>query len=245
MAGGKYVSVHIPATGKKRGRPRGSTKKKAATVTISAKPAKRSYKSGLVTGFNPVPYMPYKKIIKMPYDMEFITLSSGFIYNTFRSNSCHDPDWSGGGHQPRGWDQIKTFYKYYRVLSCMAYARFSWDRDADNSHVVGIYVDQDSSFDFNNSADLYERNGFRTTKLLTGDKARVVWCKQYVPINKMTVNGLSVDRIPTDSNPVNAAPYIHVFTCPNNVTTPTAYVRVHVKLIYKVIVFEPVDVGGS
>ena len=35
-------------------------------------------------------------------------------YN-FRSNSCYDPNFSGIGHQPRGFDQIMSMYQYLAV----------------------------------------------------------------------------------------------------------------------------------
>lgn len=35
---------------------------------------------------------------------------------TFRANDLYDPDLSGAGHQPRGFDQYCTFYRRFRVM---------------------------------------------------------------------------------------------------------------------------------
>lgn len=49
--------------------------------------------------------------------------------HSFRCNGCEDPDVTGAGHQPRGWDQMKTLYKQYRVvgsdISCIFYSTSS------------------------------------------------------------------------------------------------------------------------
>lgn len=36
----------------------------------------------------------------------------------FRLNSLYDPDFTGIGHQPRGFDQMMAFYQKYRVYGC-------------------------------------------------------------------------------------------------------------------------------
>jgi len=37
-------------------------------------------------------------------------------FNIFRGNSCYDPDYTGAGVQPYGWDQLcPTFYTHYNV----------------------------------------------------------------------------------------------------------------------------------
>jgi hypothetical protein len=59
---------------------------------------------------------------------KFIYRDSGFTGDTtagnglqclqqFRGNSCFDPDYTGVGVQPYGWDQIAAIYGRYRVVS--------------------------------------------------------------------------------------------------------------------------------
>lgn len=45
-----------------------------------------------------------------------------------RLNSIFDPDFTGGGHQPYGRDQLAGLYARYRVLSC-SYAIQAWSSD--------------------------------------------------------------------------------------------------------------------
>lgn len=40
------------------------------------------------------------------------------VHYDFRLNSLYDPDFSGAGHQPRGFDQMMAFYQKFRVYAC-------------------------------------------------------------------------------------------------------------------------------
>lgn len=50
---------------------------------------------------------------------ETFTINPGLAgvpgYYVFRSNSCYDPNLTGVGHQPRGYDQIMAMYQYLAV----------------------------------------------------------------------------------------------------------------------------------
>jgi len=64
---------------------------------------------------------------KLFYSTE-ITMDAGSgSYSTycFRANSLFDPDFTGGGHQPYGHDQLMEFYNYNRVKSSNIKVRFS------------------------------------------------------------------------------------------------------------------------
>jgi len=43
-------------------------------------------------------------------------LVNGVAYNTFKANGCYDPNATGVGHQPRGWDEHVSLYNKYVVL---------------------------------------------------------------------------------------------------------------------------------
>lgn len=59
------------------------------------------------------------QLVNLRYGSQFILDSTAVgTYGTyhFRANSCYDPDESGVGHQPRGFDQWSAFYDNYVVL---------------------------------------------------------------------------------------------------------------------------------
>lgn len=43
----------------------------------------------------------------------------------FRANSIHDPNSTGGGHQPRGFDELSVFYYHYVVLGSKCTVTFA------------------------------------------------------------------------------------------------------------------------
>ena len=51
-------------------------------------------------------------------NLAIVTGVLGTATNIFNLNSLYDPDRTGVGHQPRGFDQIKTLYNRYRVYGC-------------------------------------------------------------------------------------------------------------------------------
>lgn len=64
--------------------------------------------------------MPFKNhtIVTMKYSQFISVTTASGVYNetAFRMNSIFDPDFTGGGHQPYGYDAYATFYNKYRVL---------------------------------------------------------------------------------------------------------------------------------
>lgn len=66
-------------------------------------------------------------ITSMKYTETF-TLSSLVNAYRFRMNGGYDPNYTGGGHQPYGWDQLSAIYNRYRVISC------AWTINAVNTN---------------------------------------------------------------------------------------------------------------
>lgn len=69
---------------------------------------------GLVN--NALQPIPQRFIVKMKYADDVYANASGLY--TFNLNSIFDPNRTGAGHQPYGFDQFATLYNRYRVISC-------------------------------------------------------------------------------------------------------------------------------
>lgn len=78
-----------------------------------------------------------------------ITLNPTFstpAYHAFRANSLFDPDLSGTGHQPMGFDQYMGFYNHYNVSSSKIKATaWSGASDATGTAIVGIRTGSSAS----------------------------------------------------------------------------------------------------
>ncbi len=61
---------------------------------------------------------PDAMVLKLRYP-QILTVSTGVLFfNSFRGNGPFDPDSTGGGQQPGGFDQWASLYSRYRVTSC-------------------------------------------------------------------------------------------------------------------------------
>ncbi len=62
---------------------------------------------------------PVQRRVTLPYVQRFaISVVSGAVnFQQFRVNSAYDPDYTGTGHQPLGFDQWAQFYNHYVVES--------------------------------------------------------------------------------------------------------------------------------
>lgn len=91
--------------------PRKAFRKKAGR---KRRTAARSTTTVVNTALNPI---PQRYITKMKYSEYIDTSLTGGTYN-FNLNSLFDPNRSGIGHQPHGFDLLATMYNRYRVVSC-------------------------------------------------------------------------------------------------------------------------------
>lgn len=83
---------------------------------------RRRSKRQAVSNFSvsPIP-LQYKTRMKYVQTFKILTASgSDYAINTFRLNSIYDPDESGVGHQPYGYDTLEPLYNNYRVYKVHA-----------------------------------------------------------------------------------------------------------------------------
>ena len=63
------------------------------------------------------------------------------VHHYFRANSCYDPDQSGVGHQPLGFDEWSTFYNHYVVLgSKCSFTGSTASSTARSGYVQGVLL---------------------------------------------------------------------------------------------------------
>ena len=99
---------------------------------------------GVLGGF------PRKKFVKLRYADTFdLNAHTGsYDVKSFRCNSLHDPDKSGVGHQPAGFDRWAAVYEAHCVIGSKISATFATN-DATNSNpsYVGIKLSQNPLYD--------------------------------------------------------------------------------------------------
>lgn len=116
--------------------------------------------------------MPTKFVTKMRYCERFTVdpttggLAAAYV---FRANGLYDPNMTGTGHQPRGFDQLMAMYDHFVVLGSKITVTFNlWNTEAYNC-VVGICLKDQATTqaDANNYLEAGD-NSYRAISTKTG-----------------------------------------------------------------------------
>lgn len=152
----------------------------------------------------------------LPYVRAGNLSGAGIQTVVFRGNGMFDPDFSGVGQQPMGFDQWSAFYRRYRVLAynIKIYAG-QQDTSAGNDSSMVFISPQNTSTTFTDPLQLYEQQLIKK-KMITSNKGmdRTTF-ELYVDIAKM--RGVTREAIRSEqdygalntANPVNET-FIHV-----------------------------------
>lgn len=179
--------------------------------------------------------LPYAETIN-------ITGSAAGVYAyTYAANGLFDPNITGTGHQPMGFDQMMTFYNHYTVISSKIKVTFS------NQSSIDTYV----------GLEVSGSNTYSTDYTVHIENGEIVWAPLQ-PINvygnnatlSTSVNcakyqGMSPSIIMADpqmrgdaaSNPAELIYYLLPIWNPVSVTVPN--VIANILIVYDVIFHEP------
>nr|AGA18264.1 hypothetical protein [uncultured marine virus] len=119
----------------------------------STKREKRSKKRGsVITGYNsaksvlPGPLKNNVQVSMVYHDTFALDVGTGGIpaqYH-FSANSLFDPNATGVGHQPRGYDELMSLYERYAVLKAKITLSFA-NSETNKAVIVGVTMDDNTS----------------------------------------------------------------------------------------------------
>lgn len=208
------------------------------------KRAKRAHKRRPLTLNNVVTSLqPFASrfITKMKYAADVSTSAGGSYF--FNLNSIYDPDRSGGGHQPYGFDNLAAIYNRYRVISC------GWriTTTSGSGSVVQLgCIPSNSGITPVNFAELKEQPRAKYIVQLPGAGAAVLSGKTYIPtlVGRTKAQYMADDRYQAlvTTDPVEAA-VMQVHTA-NNSGTMSSFI-INVMLEYTVEFFDVNNVAQS
>lgn len=110
---------------------------------------KRYYKKkGVKAMFKINLHLPFGQSQKINHryleNIQLVTnLGNPAIYS-FRLNSLYDPNYTGAGHQPIGFDQLTPIFNSYTVIGARANIKV-WNRNASEFQGWGAYLSEDSN----------------------------------------------------------------------------------------------------
>jgi len=221
-------------------------KKKRPTTRrrIVRRKAKRSSTSMVVSKNSPI---PDRYMTRLKYT-ELVTLSYTGTnkYYQFNLNNLNDPNRTGSGHQPMGYDQLSSLYDKTRVHGC-AYEIILSNTNAayQGEVVVQLRPDSDVAASFEDAMEA----AYRQYRCLGSEGAQPVTIKGYVGLAKLF--GISKATLNTDSdfiagiggNPANQA--CLTIWAQNTATATAIEIVARVNLTFYAEFFERKLLGAS
>lgn len=181
--------------------------------------------------------------------VENVTLNPGLggimDTNIWRANSLYDPNYTGVGHQPRGFDQFMGLYTRYEVLGSMIKITAN-NRDNNFAQIISLSLRNDISVPA--SIQDYQESGNTKWKLLgpetAGGNVKSVMMKinpsKYLGLRSRTASL----RGTVGANPSDQA-YYHVGVECANTGQDSDPVDVLVEIHYICEFTEPINLSGS
>jgi len=173
--------------------------------------------------------------------------ASAIWKNQFRANSVYDPDLTGTGHQPLGFDQWSPFYKHYKVLGAKitATVQNQGQTIGTSSGVVGIQLDATAT-DFAPDATLTTVMETPKTKwkTFTYAKSSAVVSKKFSAKRFFCRKSSDSFTARVNANPAEDAIFT-VWIASADQSTDLEAVFVQVLITYIVMFFEPATMIAS
>lgn len=195
--------------------------------------------------------MPIRKFTTLTYHESLKIappITGTQIFYNFHMNSLFDPNATGGGHKPLGFDQLAAFYKQYRVHGVTMTATFSNTVTNTTPVHVGIAFDKNAAVEASLDTKIETSKGTATRLLLTNSRERATLRRSTTMKKFFSVKDIGDDhqlQAPTSANPTLLG-YALVWaqTC---ITPPanSVDILVNVQLDYKCEFFDPIELVGS
>jgi len=210
----------------------------------STKPKRKQYRRKNYRRFKPrfVKTMLGDKLnIKHRY-FDQVTLSPGAgtnAINVYSANGLFDPNITGVGNQPRGFDQIMPLYDHYSVI----YARCTVKFYSTSPVVVGIAV-RDRATTVSNLDDYMEGRNIHSTMVTDSNWRTVTFSLNLSKFLGRKVLQEDDCRGSVSANPAEQA-YFHIFGHSSASGGDPGLIDCQVLIDYTTVYTEPVTPGQS
>jgi len=197
---------------------------------------------------------PKSNLVKLRY-VDYCSLNPGvgtIAQHIFKANGLYDPNTTGVGHQPMGFDQWSLFYNHYTVIGSKITATFNTPSTAFTGLLIGINLNDDVNMStdaltvMEQGLTKYRLGNFNTTA--GGGNgltiSRTFSNKKFFKIKNPSDN-INRTGAPITADPTELANYIIFFGAPPGDTTDFTSLNAVIKIEYIVIFSEPRDLSQS
>lgn len=166
--------------------------------------------------------------------------------HVFSCNGLYDPDQTGVGHQPRGWDELISLYDHAVVIGAKMQLSFA-NADATNSNMLAVLV-KDNNIALTDQIEIMENRYVRWATM--GQEDGNSTGKLTIKLNPNKFLGRSKPLSDPDlknsitSNPAEGC-FFHISAMPTPAAIDTGAVYIQVRIIYDCVFIEPKQPGQS
>lgn len=193
--------------------------------------------------------VPARMCVRMRYASTF-SLNPGAAgvaaTQVFSCNGCYDPDITGVGHQPLGFDQLLGLYKYYVVPKSQITAKFQSRNSSTYGCVVGVTI-FDTTSTMTDINDLLEFDKTKHNMLdFSASAAHSTVSNYYNQRYSAGTKDLSGDDVLAGSVSSNPAKqyYFHCFAAPVQAVDADT-LDCYAVIDYEVMLYEPIQIVSS
>lgn len=165
--------------------------------------------------------------------------TTNYLAHIYAANGLYDPNISGVGHQPRGFDQFMLMYDHYVVIASHITCRFTSD-DANIPAMECALLLRDNITGLTSKVDYNESPRIRR-KVLTNRSNQVVITSKCNPNKFLGRSKPLADpelKGNAGANPVELATWFILVAPATTTSTPTT-ITVDVNLVYTAVFIEP------
>lgn len=229
--------------------PNRKPKRRVPKKTRARGRATPKYKSGRTMQVGRSPFAK-SQVVRLRY-CELVSINppgvaaSSYI---FSANGVYDPNITGTGHQPIGFDEWMLRYNHFTVLGSKMTARFTGQSAAVTDQIfVAVLLKASPTIDTNNFETLVEQNGgkYKFVSGITGANASKVCVSKFSPKKFFSISNPDQSQYRGDAaNNPNEQAYYHLIAASTNFQDPVS-MAITVVIDYMVLFTEPKPLSGS
>jgi len=183
----------------------------------------------------------FKKVYLRFFDRRQLDPALGGIAShRYRCNSLFDPDETGIGHQPRGFDQWAALYNKYVVTKAKITVDFhANDSDLADATIIGVATNTTATA-FGDPRDLFESRFVTYNQTNPGEGRRVVQTWDLKDWKKSNIMADDTTHALVTLNPEEVW-FFHVCAVPMASGSDPVATKVAVVIEYEAIMFDAID----
>lgn len=196
---------------------------------------------GKVRRFLPLAGFPHKKFCRLRY-VESINMTPGTtLPYAFSTNSCFDPNTTGAGHQPYGFDQWAIIYNHYKVYASVMTIRATNFNAAQSGTIFGIKVDDNAGTTLNINSLMEQKDSVYDVIVAQNAPKRL---KMKWSLKRAMDSTRDEVQAQVASNPVDQE-YFNIYAAPADSGAAPGVVTFQVQIDYYVLFTELKDFANS